>query len=234
MKLAATLGCTLPRIDAMILTMQSPLLSALIPIVAVATVGCSIGGGQGEVKSDMLSVAECMQGPFDLQPSFFSGVSHRNDFLIRIQRGQDIADMSDGLSVLVDDVSYVQQNLGVPLQVGLPHGVEPSGTQTEQNQPPSPVHMALYLHKTCHRQLSTLYALRGVIVFDHIFNADPYEPSPEKRFTSATFDVVVGDPRDQSDAAKMSSDTSTQAQTSRLSGWFQFYFERGQPGQPFP
>lgn len=218
----------------MILTMRSPLLSTLITLVAVTTGGCSIGGGQGEVKSESLSVAECMQGPFDLKPSFFSGVPYRNGFLMRIQRGQDHADMSDGLSILVDDVTYVQQNLGVPLQVGLPNGVEPSGTQTEPNQPPSSVHMALFLHKTCHQQLSTLYALRGTIVFEHIFNADPYEPSPEKRFTSAAFDVVVGDPRNQSDAAKMSSDTSTQAQTSRLSGWFQFYFERGQPGQPFP
>jgi hypothetical protein len=90
--------------------------------------------------------------------------------------------------------------------------------------------MALYLHNTCREQLSTLYAVRGVITFERLFNGDPNETNADERLTSAVFDVMVVDPRKQPPGGG----PIDQEQLSRVTGWFQFYFERGQPGQPFP
>lgn len=222
----------------------APVVASAVHVLVVATVlmtsaglgGCTMGAGDGEVESEQLHVSHCMNGPFKLGPTFFAGVPYRRRFLMRIQRGGDLQEFSDGLSVLVDDVRYIDANLGEPIKVGLPSSVEPVDGEPGDNTERTPVHLALYLHRTCRQQISTLYALRGVIVFQSIFNGDPYEPSPEKRLTSAKFDVVVGDPRSSSNAGDdSSSDWSTDhVRQSRLKGWFQFYFERGQPGQPFP
>lgn len=221
-----------------------PVVASAVRMLIVAAVlmtsaglgGCTMGAGDGEVESEQLHVSHCMNGPFKLGPTFFVGVPYRHRFLMRIQRGGDLQEFSDGLSVLVDDVRYIEANLGEPIKVGLPSSVEPVAGELGGNIERAPVHLALYLHRTCRQQISTLYALRGVIVFQSIFNGDPYEPNPEKRLTSAKFDVVVGDPRSSSSVADDSSrDWSTdQVNQSQLKGWFQFYFERGQPGQPFP
>jgi len=90
--------------------------------------------------------------------------------------------------------------------------------------------LASYFHNTCREQISTLHAVRGVIVFEHLFNGDRNEPNAEQRLSSAVFDVVVADPRRQPPGGGPIHEDSL----SRLTGWFQFYFERGQPGQPFP
>ena len=98
------------------------------------------------------------------------------------------------------------------------------------NPDPPRVHLASYFHNTCREQISTLHAVRGVIVFEHLFNGDRNEPNAEQRLSSAVFDVVVADPRRQPPGGGPIHEDSL----SRLTGWFQFYFERGQPGQPFP
>lgn len=202
----------------------------LAAFATCASSGCALGEGSGEVVSDRLRVDSCWDGPYDMQPDFFAGAPYRDSFQIRIQRGADLQEMSDGLSILVDDVHYVRGVLGVPLQVGLSPGVSPPGVPVQPDPNPPPVHMALYLHNTCREQLSTLYAVRGVITFERLFNGDPNETNADERLTSAVFDVMVVDPRKQPPGGG----PIDQEQLSRVTGWFQFYFERGQPGQPFP
>jgi hypothetical protein len=192
---------------------------------------CSLGKGSGEVHSDKLLLANCWDGPYDLGPDFFAGVPYRRTFQIRVQRGGDIQEVSDGVSILVDDVDEVRNGkLGVPLEVGLAPGVTPPGKPIEPTASPPLVHMAIYLHNTCHEQNSALYAVRGVITFEKLFAGDPNETSPEQRLSSAVFDVMVGDPRDEPPGGG----GIPEEKLSRVTGWFHFYFQRGQPGQPFP
>jgi hypothetical protein len=208
----------------------------LAAVVASAGSGCALGEGSGEVVSDRLRVDSCWDGAYDLNPDFFAGVPYRNSFQIRVQRGGDLQEMSDGLSILVDDVHWVRGDdgrpslLGVPLEVGLPPEVTPPGVPVQSDADPPLVHMALYLHNTCHEQLSTLYAVRGVITFERLFNGDPNESNADERLSSGVFDVVVVDPRKQPPGGG----PIAEEHLSRVTGWFRFYFERGQPGQPFP
>jgi hypothetical protein len=198
--------------------------------------GCGIGEGSGEVHSDRLRVENCWDGPYDMAPDFFAGVPYRSSFQVRVQRGADIQEVSDGLSILINDVHEIRGDngnaslLGVPLDVGLPPEVTPPGVPVQPVLSPPTVHMALYLHSTCHQQISALYAVRGVITFEKLFDGDPQQTSAEERLTSAAFDVVVADPRKQPPGGG----PIPQEHLSRVTGWFRFYFERGQPGQPFP
>jgi len=208
----------------------------LAALVASAGSGCALGEGSGEVVSDRLRVDSCWDGTYDLNPDFFAGVPYRDAFQIRIQRGGDLQEMSDGLSILIDDVHWVRGDdgrpslLGVPLEVGLPPEVTPPGVPVQSDADPPLVHMALYLHNTCHEQLSTLYAVRGVITFERLFNGDPNESNADERLSSGVFDVVVVDPRKQPPGGG----PIAEEHLSHVTGWFRFYFERGQPGQPFP
>lgn len=208
----------------------------LATFVVCASSGCALGEGAGEVKSDRLRINQCWDGPYDMQPDFFAGVPFRESFQIRIQKSGDLQEMSDGLSILVRDVHAIRGDngaaglMGVPLEVGLHPEVSPPGVPMEPDTDPPMVHMALYLNNTCHDGSSTLYAVRGVITFDEMFNGDPNETSAEARLSSGVFDVMVVDPRKQPQGGGPISEEDL----SRVTGWFRFYFERGQPGQPFP
>jgi hypothetical protein len=79
----------------------------------------------------------------------------------------------------------------------------------------------------------TLYAIGGHMTFHSIFDGDPNETDAAEKLTEAAFDdIVVADPRDLDPTA----DTPTVRadRQSTLYGNFRFYFQRGQPGQPFP
>ncbi len=208
----------------------------LTVMLAASGPGCAVGTGAGEVKSDRLYLASCWDGPFDLGPSFFAGVPYRESFQIRIQRGDDNEEVSDGVSLLVNDVQTIRGDnglpslLGIPLEVGLPPEVTPPGVPITPTDSPPQVSMAMYLHNTCFQTNSSLYAVDGVITFESLFNGDPNETNAEQKLTSAVFDVEVADPRDQPPQGGPVPD----ALKSRVTGWFRFYFERGQPAQPFP
>jgi hypothetical protein len=204
----------------------------LITISVLPWLGsCSLGKGTGEVHSDRLKLASCWDGAYDMGPDFFAGVPYRNSFQVRIQRGGDIQEVSDGVSILVDDVKVVRDGmLGVPLDVGLAPGVTPPGRPVRPTASPAMVHLALYLHNTCHELNSALYAVRGVITFERLFDGNPNQTSADERLTAAVFDVMVGDPRDEPPQGG----EIPEEKLSRVTGWFRFYFQRGQPGQPFP
>jgi hypothetical protein len=218
-------------------------LAAAIPLAA--TTGCSLGQGEGVVESDSLYAADCwLNERYDMQPDFFAGIPYRNTLQIRVQRGNDLTEVSDGLAILIDDVELIRTELlGQDLCVALPVGVEVPGGEPATD-PVDPVvnavcgdkflvHAALYLQSSCHNQNIVLYAVAGTIRFDSLFSNDPQEKDAAEKFTdAASFDLQMGDPRDAPAGAPPTDIPADKL--SNVTGNFSFYFERGQPGQPFP
>lgn len=214
--------------------------------VAILLAGCSLGQGEGVVQSDKLYAADCWYGAYNLEPDFFAANPYRNTLQIRVQRGDDLQEVSDGLNVLVDDVAQVRESyLGRPLSVRLQPGVAPPGTPVGSSPPPPEdqpalVHMALNLERSCHNQNIILQAISGTVTFDELFSGDPNESDATDKFTATAagpdglggFDVIMADPRDIPVGAPV--EAVPEDKRTRLRGSFSFYFERGQPGQPFP
>ncbi len=187
--------------------------------------GCTVGDGEGEVKSEKLYIGGCWNGPFDLQPDFFAANPYREEsLLVRIQRGDNNQEASDGLTVVVSDLDAVRARLGQPIQVGLPSGVAPPG-QPFTTEPAPLVTLSLYLHQTCHEQNSATYSVAGEITFHSLFSGNPNEENSDARLTDANFSVDFADPREQ-----VRPDAPA---PSRVAGAFRFFFQRGQPAQPF-
>lgn len=202
-------------------------------LVAIPAAACvSVGEGEGEVTSGHLFARDCWDDTYDLKPDFFAADPFRNQMEINVQRGSDLLEVSDGLSILVDDVEAIRSSLGTAVNVTLPKGVAPpgipEGTLCAAAGCDSPVHVALYLLESCHTQNTVLYATSGTITFYDLFNGDLNEKDADKKFTKASFDITVGDPRDFDPA------TGVIANTSQITGSFEFFFQRGQPAQPFP
>jgi hypothetical protein len=197
-------------------------------LLALAPLGCTVGEGEGRVSSEHIWVNGCWNGAFELSPDFFGANPDQGESLtIRVQRGDNIEDMSDGLIVLVNDLPEIRQQLGQDLDVGLPRGVTPSGVPIVPNENPPKISLALYLHNSCHQQNGTIYSISGKINFSSLFSGDPNESSSEDRLTDARFDAQFADPRERAEAA------DPDAVTSRVTGNFHFFFQRGQPSQPF-
>lgn len=198
-------------------------------LAALLLLGCTTGEGDGEVKSDKLYVEDCWNGPFDLKPTFFGANPYLNTLTIRVQRGDNIEEVSDGLIVVVNDVSGIRgARLNQPLKVGLPPGVTPPGVPVVYDPEPPLVSLSLYLHDTCHKQNGTLYSLDGTITFKSLFSGDLNEGNADDRLTDAKFEASFADPRHlQPDL------TVDPERMSTVTGWFRFFFERGQPAQPF-
>jgi hypothetical protein len=190
--------------------------------------GCTVGDGEGSVTTDRLYLKGCWNGPFNLKPDFFAANPYREEsLLIRVQRGDNNQEASDGLTVIVNDLKAVRAQLGQPIPVGLPSGVTPPG-QVPTGEPSPLVSLALYLHQTCHEQNSATYSVGGNITFTSIFSGDPNEEDSESRLTDATFAVQFADPRELVTAADPAAVTSNV-----VTGNFHFFFQRGQPAQPF-
>jgi hypothetical protein len=67
------------------------------------------------------------------------------------------------------------------------------------------------------------------IEFDDLFDGNPYETSAVKRLTKGTFHAYLGDPREGCPGGVGPPPPCR----GHLTGEFSFYFERGQPAQPF-
>src|SRR5262249_16733452 len=105
----------------------------------------------------------------------------------------------------------------------------PPGFPIVADPDPALVHLTLYLHRSCHAQNSALYSVAGTMTFRALFNGDPNETNAAEKLTEAEFtDIVVGDPRDRVAGGE------TIQTLSHIRGNFKFYFQRGQPAQPFP
>ncbi len=206
---------------------------ALCTGMLATALGCSVGEGDGRISSERLHIQDCWTGPLDLVPDFFGADPYREESLqIRIQLGDNSEEQSDGMIVLINDLQTVRSLGEAPIPVGLPAGVAPPGTapQTPPDQKPnSPkVSLSLYLHDTCHGLNATLHALSGQVVFHSLFSGDPNEDRADQRLTDAEFDAVFADPREVIEAEGDGASVK-----SRVTGYFRFYFQRGQPAQPF-
>ena len=195
---------------------------------ALCCLGCTVGEGHGNVTTERLYLQGCWNGPFNLQPDFFAANPYRREaLLIRVQRGDNNQEASDGLTVIVNDLNAVKAKLGTPIPVGLPPGVVPPGQPASGGETPL-VSMSIYLHQTCHEQNSATYSVSGSITFESIFNGDPNEEDSALRLTQATFTAKFADPRELLGAVDPAAVTSED-----VIGDFSFYFQRGQPAQPF-
>jgi hypothetical protein len=202
------------------------LLLALGPILLA---GCTVGEGEGWVRSEKLYMEDCWNGGFDLGPDFFGANPFRSEsLLIRLQRGDGIEELSDGLLVTVNKLQAQRARIGEALRVGLPVGVRPPGTPVVYDPDPPQISLALYLHDSCHIQNGVVYSLDGSITFRSLFSGDQNEDESDKRLTEATFDATFGDPR-----VMIGTGEVDPATTSRVTGYFRFFFQRGQPAQPF-
>lgn len=212
--------------------------ATILCLLSVSALGCSLGEGEGEVKSDRLLARDCWDDVYDLEPDFFAADPFREKVHFRIQRGGNVQEVSDGLSVLVDDVKNVRENmLGQEIAVTLPPGVAPPGVAVGEQCggeacETSPVHVALFLHESCHNQNVVLYGLSGTIVFDSLYSGDKEEKDAAEKLTEARFDIMVGDPRDGE--VTEGGGLGEIPNQSHVTGYFEFFFERGQPAQPFP
>jgi len=202
----------------------------IVALATIALASCSVGDGEGTIHSDWLVAPDCFEGPFDLRPTFFGAVPFHNTLDIRVQHGPELQEFSDGVKVLVTDREKVRNNLGVPLRVGLPPGVTPPGVPLEADPDPPFVHLTLYLNQSCYEQNTALYGIGGQVTFTSIFNGDVTETSASERLTEAFLDVEVADPREQPPGGG----PIPAERISRIRGHFRFFFERGQPAQPFP
>ncbi len=210
-------------------------LALCIAVTELLASACSQGAGDGAVQNvpnKNLFIHDCWNGPFSLQPTFFgANPFSENEMAIRVQRGDDNEEVSDGLSVMVNDVQTIRtQDLNQPLNVGLPPGVSPPGIPLKLNPNPPLVSLTLYLHDTCHLQNGAIYSIDGTITFVNLFSGNENETNSDDRLTYAHFeDIRFADPRDMTTDYTISEDVS-----SHIMGWFKFYFQRGQPAQPFP
>jgi hypothetical protein len=190
--------------------------------LGLSLLGCTVGEGEGWVKSDRLNIEDCWNGTFNLEPDFFAGNSFRaQSLLFRIQRGDNIEELSDGLVIVVNDLETQRGKLGVPIEVGLP--LEFRGT----GQPAPDVSLGLYLHDSCHVQNGTVYSVGGNITFTSLWSGDLNEDKADERLTEARFDAVFADPR------LLEEEGDDPTLSSRVTGYFRFFFQRGQPAQPF-
>jgi len=193
--------------------------------------GCTTGQGDGQVTSEHLAVEDCWDGPFELSPTFFGANPYtRDDLSIRLQRGDDLTEVSDGVTFTIREAGKIRDELlDSPVKMGLPAGVTPPGTLPRQLDPDALVSMVLSLHGSCHEQNSAVYAVSGDIVFHSLFSGDLNESKADARLTDAEFTADVADPR------RIQPDGSFAAEdTSQVTGWFRFFFQRGPPAQTFP
>jgi hypothetical protein len=181
---------------------------ALLVVLALVA-SCSVGHGDGDFGGT-IDIAECRQGSYELNPTVFFAESAEQLLRIRVQRGSDVEVRSDGLAVLVEDATLIQQmHLGQQLSVA--PGSKPR------------VDVSVYLNDTCpaerNRTPVTLAAVSGSIRFTAIYAARVSKD--QVRIAAELTNVRFEDPR-------------TPERFAELSGSFDFLYVRGSPAQRFP
>jgi hypothetical protein len=140
-----------------------------ITAIALATTesGCTVGQGTGSV-SGTLFVPDCWSGNFNLAPDFFAATPNPNDdsLFIRVQRGSDYMNFSDGVSILVTHVTEITNAITASgpqtLSVSLPPAVVPPGVPITPTVNPAWVQFALYMQGSCRPETPGLYAMDTV------------------------------------------------------------------------
>jgi hypothetical protein len=174
---------------------------------------CAVGDGTGWASGEVWAAQCGLDGDaYDLRPTFFAAEAQPGDVLIvRMQRGSDSPEVSDGILIQVWGASDVKTNsLGVPLSFA-----------------DGQVDMTLYLNATCPLELGgpaqravAYAAVDGSITFEAIYAPELDRDETEIRAHFA--DVLFVDAHDPENLRAI------------LSGELEFLRTRGRPGQPFP
>lgn len=181
--------------------------------------GCSEGIGDGQVVGQVWAPGCGLEGePFDLRPTFFVADPFEDFMSIRVQRGSDFEDRTNGVSLGIRAVSEVKAILGVPIDLA-----DPIMSPPRPHADAPLVAMNLYLNRRCPIDRSILgvnyEAVEGQITFDAI-----YSPRVDNSLEIAAHftDVLFVDR------------SSPMERRAVLSGDFTFLFNRGRPAQRFP
>ncbi len=172
---------------------------------------CATGGGEGSAVGQVWAPDCGLEGgPFSLNPDFFGMQPSTSVEIIdmRMQRGGDIQNVSDGVSFFIADPELVKNEmLGVDIELELLD---------------SPVQMTLYLNDTCpgFSQIPVQYrSVSGTVRFEELF---VFWIDNDTKMTTAEFtDVELVDTSDPENRHAI------------LSGDISFLFERGRPAQTF-
>ena len=179
-------------------------------LVALALVlSCASGRGEGSVIGQVWAPECDLTGePFSLNPNYFAMQPSSTVEIIdiRIQRGSDIPNLSNGLSVFIAEPEMVRDEM--------------LGTDIELRRFDPAVELTIYLNSTCPTDIPVVYrSISGTIRFDELYI--PWE-SNENRLTTAEFtDVELVDTDDPENRRAL------------ISGDFTFLFQRGRPAQNF-
>jgi hypothetical protein len=146
-------------------------LAAGAAAVGATLPACSQGEGSGKVAG-ALNVPNCWTGPFELDADFLASVPYREGLQLRIQNGSDFQSFSDGLSILLYDITKVRPDpangfagrYNQPMSVDLPPEVTPPGVPVKAKADPALVALTLYLQKSCRTQNVTLHAVEEVSI----------------------------------------------------------------------
>jgi hypothetical protein len=158
---------------------------SLLAVATLLVAACSQGEGEGRITGT-LNVPNCWSGAFELSPDFFGANPYREGLQLRIQNGSDFANFSDGISILINDISKIRPGPNFPgkykqpLVVDLPPEVTPPGVPVKATPDPALVAMSLYLQKSCPTENVALYAVAevaipndGSCVANSVMGADP-------------------------------------------------------------
>lgn len=178
-------------------------------IALVLALSCATGRGEGSAIGQVWAPECGLEGePFSLDPNFFAMQPSSTVEIIdiRIQRGSDIPNLSNGLSVFIAEPEMIRDEM--------------LGVDIELRRFDPPVEMTIYLNDTCPTDIPVVYrSISGTIRFDELYI--PWE-SNDNRLTTAVFsDVVLVDTDDPENRRAL------------LSGDFTFLFQRGRPAQNF-
>ncbi len=164
--------------------------SSIAFVAVVSATGCRVGSGTGSVTGDLF-VKDCWSGGYNLEPDFFAATPNVTDdsLIIRIQRGSDYVNFSDGIGLLVSHVSGIRGGnacttdqdclapetcgagttceggsccsslLSTPLTIALPPAVVPPGVPVSPTQSPANVQFAVFLQATCRPETPGLYGM---------------------------------------------------------------------------
>ena len=160
--------------------MKKPVLAgmAVATIAMATTYGCTVGNGTGSVSGELF-VTDCWAGSYNLNPDFFAATPNPNDdtLFIRIQRGSDYINFSDGVSILVSNVSKVASAIDAgagpqTLSISLPPSVVPPGVPITPTANPATVQFALYMQGSCRPETPALYGMDTVTTNGATASAD--------------------------------------------------------------
>lgn len=176
----------------------------------VGLIGCSVGVGNGSAAGELNAPACEINGAFDLAPTFFVADPFESHMVIRIQNGADFDFLSDGITINIRDVAELVEQLDEPIEL--------------TGERDALITFNFYANESCPINRDDVpvnyLGVGGTVTFSSIYSAELDED--ERRIAARFDDVLFVDP------------TAPEERNARLSGDFNFLFNRGRPAQRFP